>query len=151
MGESEWIVPAKAGTRSLEELRRYVHTGELFELLLTEHLVCGHGKHTTLHNAVSARYTNITRKVVDLFCQSCPSCISKRHRPPGREGHKPILTHGFGVRGQVDLIDYQSCADGEYKWLLVYVDHGIKWCDVRPLKSKKVRAQNAHIPQHPLA
>jgi len=64
VGESEWIVPGKAGTRSLEELQRYVHTGELFELIRAEHLVSGHGKHTTLHKALSARYTNITRKIV---------------------------------------------------------------------------------------
>jgi hypothetical protein len=48
--------------------------------------------------------------VVGLFCNTSPSCISMRHRPPGREGHKPILTHGLGVRGQVDLSDYQSGA-----------------------------------------
>ena len=58
--------------------------------------------------------------------------------PHGREGHKPILTHGFGARGQVDLIDMQSCPDGGLKWLLVYEDHDTKWNDVRALKSKKV-------------
>jgi hypothetical protein len=50
----------------------------------------------------------------------------------------------------VDLIDMQSCPDGEYKWLLVYVDHGIKWCDVRALKSKKVSVPTK-CPRHPLA
>ena len=73
-------------------------------------------------------------------CTPTPRCINRQHRPPAREGHKPILSRGFGVRGQVDLIDLQSSADGKYKWLLVYVDHGIKLCDVRPLTSKRVRA-----------
>ena len=42
------------------------------------------------------------------------------------------------MRGQVDLIDLQSMADGDYKYILNYQDHGIK--DVYPvaLKSKRV-------------
>ena len=76
---------------------------------------------------------------------------------PESAGHKPILTKGFGARGQVrllilsctarlataktcavpsvvamraqvDLIDFQSSPDGQYKFLLNYQDHGTKWC-----------------------
>jgi hypothetical protein len=149
VGATAWLVP-RAEANSLEGLKRYVHTGELFEVLLSEHQAIGHAKHETLHKAICKKYVNITRKVGDIFCQCCPGCIRAQPRPPGREGHKPILTHGFGARGQVDLIDMQSCPDGEYKWLLVYVDHGIKWCDVRALKSKKVSVPTK-CPRHPLA
>ena len=77
---------------------------------------------------------------------------------PESAGHKPILTKGFGARGQVclptvcatasglaaaktcavpsvvavraqvDLIDFQSSPDGQFKFLLNYQDHGTKWC-----------------------
>ena len=36
---------------------------------------------------------------------------------------------------QVDLIDFQSFADGSFKWLLVYVDHGLKFTMLEPLTS----------------
>ena len=36
----------------------------------------------------------------------------------------------------MDLIDFQSCPDGEFKWLLVYQDHFTKMVQLRPLKSK---------------
>ena len=41
-------------------------------------------------------------------------------------GHQPILTSGFGTRGQIDLIDLQNAPDGEFKFLLTYIDHGTK-------------------------
>ena len=50
----------------------------------------------------------------------------------------PIITHGMNMRGQVDLIDLQSMADGEYKYILNYQDHGIKDAYAEPLKTKTV-------------
>jgi hypothetical protein len=41
-------------------------------------------------------------------------------------GIKNIVMEGFGVRGQVDLIDFQSMPDGAFKFLLNNIDHGIK-------------------------
>ena len=58
-------------------------------------------------------------------------------RKPGRAGHTPILTKGFGSRGQVDLIDFQSCPDERFKYILVYQDHGIKFADCISLESKR--------------
>jgi hypothetical protein len=40
-------------------------------------------------------------------------------------------------RGQVDLVDYQAVPDGNYKYLLTYVDHGTKFAYVRALRSKR--------------
>ncbi len=37
----------------------------------------------------------------------------------------------------MDLIDYQRNADGNYKYLLCYVDHGTKLAYVRALTSKR--------------
>ena len=40
------------------------------------------------------------------------------------------------MRGQVDLIDFQSCKDGEFTFLMNFQDHGTKFLHLRPLKSK---------------
>lgn len=50
---------------------------------------------------------------------------------------RPIVTKDFNSRGQVDLIDLQSAPDKNYKWLLNYQDHGIKFYFLRPLTSKR--------------
>jgi hypothetical protein len=52
-------------------------------------------------------------------------------------GVRPILTIGFGTRGQVDLIDFQSLPNGEFKYLLNYIDHGIKFLFSFLLKFKR--------------
>jgi len=36
----------------------------------------------------------------------------------------------------MDLIDFQTCADGEFKWLLVYQDHFTKLVQLRPIRAK---------------
>lgn len=41
------------------------------------------------------------------------------------------------IRGQVELLDFQSCPDGVYKWLLIYQDIGTKFLTLRPLTSNK--------------
>jgi hypothetical protein len=63
----------------------------------------------------------------------CPHCIhlSQRKRPIARIND--IVTKGFGVRGQVDLIDFQSMPDRDFKYLLNYIDHGVKKLTSNPL------------------
>ncbi len=36
----------------------------------------------------------------------------------------------------MDLIDFQTCADGEFKWPLVYQDHFTKLVQLRPIRAK---------------
>ena len=40
------------------------------------------------------------------------------------------------ARGQVDLIDMQSCKDGEFKFIMNYQDYLTKFVVLRALKSK---------------
>ena len=50
---------------------------------------------------------------------------------------RPILSKDFSSRGQVDLIDIQSMAHMNYKWIIVYQDHLNKFCVLRSLTSKR--------------
>ena len=50
---------------------------------------------------------------------------------------RPILSRDFSSRGQVDLIDMQSHAHMNYKWIMVYEDHLTKFCVLRSLTSKR--------------
>jgi hypothetical protein len=52
-------------------------------------------------------------------------------------GIRNIVTEGFGVRGQVNLIDFQSMPDGLFKYLLNYIDHGVKKLTSIPLTSTR--------------
>ena len=76
----------------------------------------------------------------EMHASSC-EVLSSVHSgmPPSSEGSwSPSNQHtGLRSRGQVDLIDFQSLNDREFKWLLVYVDHGIKFCQLVPMTSKR--------------
>jgi hypothetical protein len=42
----------------------------------------------------------------------------------------------MNIRAQIDLIDYQSMPDGLFQYVLVYQDHGIKFCQLWPLRKR---------------
>ena len=48
-----------------------------------------------------------------------------------------MISDDFCSRGQVDLTDYQSQADGLYKFMLNYQDHATKFLHLRALTSKR--------------
>ncbi len=52
-------------------------------------------------------------------------------------GIKNIVTKEFGVRGQVDMIDFQSMPDGRFQFFMNCIDHGIKKLTATPLVAKR--------------
>jgi hypothetical protein len=72
-----------------------------------------------------------------MFTDVCPHCIRILSRRKPVAGVKNIITFGFGVRGQVDLIDFQSMTDGSFLFLLNYIDHGVKKLTSIPLVAKR--------------
>ena len=105
------------------------------------HINGGHCKARTFLNRVKAQFgKSVPERLVQLYVECCPQCTVQKPRKTVTAGHKPILTKGFGARGQVDLIDFQSCPDGSFKYLLNYQDHGIKLYDNRALTSKRTEA-----------
>ncbi|KAL1515206.1 hypothetical protein AB1Y20_004267 [Prymnesium parvum] len=129
------------GVMALDNRYKVVlHEGNMFEELLQVHKEGGHCKSRTLDNRVKEKFSRIPRWVGELLCECCATCVSRSTRKAVTAGHVPILTKGLGSRGQVDLVDLQSCPDGEYKYLLNYQDHGLKLYENRPLTSKRAGA-----------
>jgi len=58
---------------------------------------------------------------------------------------KPITSNDFNERGQVDLIDFQSVPDGNYKWILNYQDHNTKFKSLRPMENKRAIEVSTHL------
>ena len=110
---------------ALDQAQVVSHHGRVFEDLLKIHIDVGHCKAKTfLARINTAHGKSIPRWAAEAFVNYCPSCVRRLPRKPSSAGHKPILTKGLGSRGQVDLIDFQSCPDGSFKFLLNYQDHG---------------------------
>ena len=112
-------------TLALDQAQVVSHHGRVFADLLKIHVDGGHCKAKTfLQRIVIAHGKSIPRWAAEAFVNCCPACVRRLPRKPSSAGHKPILTKGLGSRGQVDLIDFQSCPDGSFKFLLNYQDHG---------------------------
>nr|XP_022906091.1 KRAB-A domain-containing protein 2-like [Onthophagus taurus] len=58
---------------------------------------------------------------------------------------KPIKSNEFNSRCQVDLIDMQSQADDEFKFIMVYQDHLTKCLQLRALKTKRAEEVAYHL------
>ncbi len=66
----------------------------------------------------------------------CPICITRMKCNWLVTGIKPIITHSFGTQGQVNLIDFQSMPNGNFCFLMNYIDHGVKFLFSIPLTHK---------------
>lgn len=106
-----------------------------YDKLLEAHIETGHGGRDRMFYYVKKKWV-ISKNTCAIFVSLCKTCIRKRAAPRKAVVVKPILSDGFNLRGQVDLVDLQSCADGEFRWLMNYQDHSTKFLYLRPLKSK---------------
>ena len=108
-----------------EDLQQPTYAEKLFTDLWKIHQV-DHCKGNTLFTRARDRHGNITRELCKMFTDVCPHCIKVLSRRKPIAGIRNIVTEGFGVRKQVNLIDFQSIPDGLFKYLLNYIDHGVK-------------------------
>lgn len=115
---------------------RVIAMEDYFDLLLQIHRECGHGGRDKMRYSIKDKFY-IQIKAIEIFVSLCPTCDIKRNLPKKGIVTKPIISKDFNVRGQIDLIDFQSIPDKEYKWLLNYQDHATKFLHLRPLRSKQ--------------
>jgi hypothetical protein len=96
-----------------------------------------HTKGHTLYACLGEQFENIGHKLCKMFTDMCPICITrmKCNRPVA--GIKPIITHGFGTQGQINLINFQSMPDGNFRFLMNYINHGVKFLFSIPLTCKR--------------
>ena len=135
-GDVEKLI--KKRTSSEDPSKYYVYIEEMFGVIQKAHIATGHGGRDRMMKHLNTKYVNITRACVDLFKSYCIPCQEKVKRPKTTGVVvRPILSKDFGSRSQVDLIDMQSSAHSQYRWIMVYQCHLTKFCILRPLHSKR--------------
>ncbi|XP_072398311.1 KRAB-A domain-containing protein 2-like [Diabrotica undecimpunctata] len=92
---------------------------------------------------LKTKYKNITVELV--YLNLCVPCQKKISIPKKGLIVKPILSSAFNSRCQVNLIDMQSQADGDYKFIMVYQDHLSKFVQLRALKTKRAEEVAYHL------
>lgn len=115
-----------------------VPSNQYYQRILETHVATGHGRRDKIIYALKDKYM-VPVFAINIFLQLCKTCLSKKSFPKTGIVVKPLISDDFNRRGQVDLVDFQSSPDGEYKWMLQYQDHLTKFCFLRPLKSKEAK------------
>ncbi len=82
----------------------------LYNDILHEH--DDHNRGATLSYRVTERWCNIFQDWATIFTEICPECIERAPIPKSVAGLCNIITYGWGMRGQVNIVDSQSMADG---------------------------------------
>ena len=131
--QSSQVLIYKQATGSPLDICHQVKKCEIHELQIGN----DHPKAKTLYKRVCVKYgKSIPRWVCEIFPKHCPVCVRGKTRKKAKAGHQPLLTRGMNVRAQIDLIDYHSMPDGLFHYVLVYQDHGIKFCQLHPLRNR---------------
>ena len=109
---------------------------EMFDILSKTHLSTGHGGRDVMRKALE-KYANFTYEIISLYVNLCEDCKLKSKKARKGLVVQPNASNDHNSRCQVDLIDYQSSPDGDYKFIMNYQDHLTKFVDLRGLKSKE--------------
>ena len=117
-------------------VKRITYLEKVFSELIVAHGT-DHSKGRTLYARVCAVISNVPHDVCQHFTDTCPCCIEHGQRTRPMAGLRPIIMAGFNMCGQVDLIDFQSMPNGEFRFLLNYIDHGCKFLFSIPIVRKR--------------
>lgn len=129
----------------IQDVRYIVPVEEMFDILTNVHRSIGHGGRDRMKAEISKQYSNITQEIISIYLSLCEVCHLKRSKTRKGLTVKPIVHKEFNSRAQIDLIDMQSEADGEFKFILVYQDHLTKFVILRALTSKTALEVSKHV------
>ncbi|XP_022194657.2 KRAB-A domain-containing protein 2-like [Nilaparvata lugens] len=127
------IYPLRPGDNSV---KFYIHDYDLFSILHETHSSIGHGGRDRMLKEINNKYKNVTRHDIELYNSLCELCQKKQKGSKKGLVVKPIISSEFNSRCQVDLIDFQSQPDRDFKFIMVYQDHLTKFVILKPLKTK---------------
>lgn len=123
----------------------YAHLEETFQIIHECHLPIGHDGRIRMMKELKSNYKNVTAELVTIYLNLCESCQKKNSLPKKKLIVKPILGKELNSRCQTDLIDMLSHAHGDFKFIMVYQDHLMKFIQLRPLKSKRAEDVAYHL------
>lgn len=109
-----------------------------WQIIRDLHTACGHKGEKKNYKKVAEHYANIPMVIIKQFIEQCERCTEKTKKVYSTGiVVRPIISKDLNSRAQIDLIDYQSLPDGQYKFILHYKEHLTKYSILRPLICKR--------------
>ena len=145
VGNADRLIRKRKDT-SEHEFKFVACVEEVFGIIKTAHEAIGHGGGKKTIAEVRKKWSNITQEVCYLYISFCEHCHQKRARKtPKGLVVKPVRSHDIHSRCQIDLINFQTLPDGNFKYIMTYVNHFSKFCVLRPLTSKRAEEVAANL------
>ena len=116
----------------------------IYDTLVWGHERVGNSGRQKTWAELKGNYARTKHNGVQLFLQTCPSCTQRlptKYPPAGR----PIISLGLMQKIQMDLIDFSSRADQDFKYILHVRDHFSKLSWAFLLKSKCAAEVATHL------
>ncbi|KRZ65334.1 KRAB-A domain-containing protein 2, partial [Trichinella papuae] len=118
---------------SLHQIKEKATTSQFDKVLMDRKAACSdQGKRTQCNE-----FSDFT-EACHSFLTFCEECHKKRARKlPKSLVVKPLVSTNLMSQAQVDLINFQTMPDGDFKFIMTYLNHFAKFCILSPLKSKQ--------------
>ena len=91
------------------------------------HMAIGHGGRSRMIKELQKKYRNITCEQIMIYLNLCETCQRKSSMKKKGLVIPPMISNKMNSRCQIDLIDMQSQADKDYKFIFVYQDYLTKF------------------------
>ena len=111
---------------------------EVINVIFSMHIATGHGGEKKTHKKIQDKFANNPRYLVQEYIKRCERCAEERRRRETASGVviHPLTVKDLNERGQVDLVDMQTNKDGNYRFILHYIEYLTKFHVIRPLQRK---------------
>ena len=133
------LVSIGSVTKVTKRNGKYMATKEeVINVIFSMHIATGHGGEKKTHKKIQDKFANIPRYLVQEYIKRCERCAEKRRRRETASGVviHPLTVKDLNERGQVDLVDMQTNKDGNYRFILHYIEYLTKFHVIRPLQRK---------------
>ena len=116
---------------------------EAFYIVTSVHALMHHPGSRKVQQKLKGHYYGLTEDYCIWVAEHCSNCLLKQ---PNKTPQilKPIVSNRCMQRVQIDLIDFRSKADGDYKWLLQVKDHFSRYVWLRAMTAKA----SAEVAEH---
>ena len=132
--------------RGGDEIKFIAPLEDFFQIIDASHKAIGHGGEKKTFFETKKKWGNITQEACRLYISFCEACHQKKARKlPKGLVVKPVRSRTIMSRGQVDLVNFQTLNDGDFKYIMTYVNHFTKFCILRPLTSKRAEEVAMHL------
>lgn len=119
------------------QIRYHVHKEELLAMLHDTHPNTGHGGQTCSLEELQGEYGSVTKEVIVLYLTLWKQCHQKNAVPKRGLAPKPMPFKDVDSRCPVEVLEMQSSADAEFKFILCYPDRLTTFITLQPLKAKE--------------